>query len=70
MNLAEFLVSSARKFPKKKALFKGDECCATYENFNDRAASISYYLNKIKGIKKNDRVAIFMPNTTEYLEII
>lgn len=70
MNLAEFLVSSARKFPKKKALFKGAECCATYEIFDARAASISYYLNKIKGIKKNDRVAIFMPNTTEYLEII
>lgn len=70
MNLAEFLVNSAEKFPKKKALLKGAKCSATYETFRNRASSISYYLKNIKGIKKSDRVAIFMPNSTEYLELI
>lgn len=70
MNLAEFLVNTAEKFPTRKALFKGAECCATYKIFLDRVVSLAFYLNKIKGIKKYDRVAIFMANATEYLEIM
>ena len=70
MNLAKWLIKSASLYPEKQALLKGTKCCANYKTFNDRAASISYYLNNINKIVKGDRVAIFMPNSTEYLEII
>ena len=70
MNLANWLIESARKYPEEGALFKGPLCCATYKTFKNRVASIAYYLKSKKNIKKHDRVAIFMPNATEYLEII
>ena len=70
MNLANWLIESAKKYPDEKALFKGPLCCATYKTFKNRVASIAYYLKYNKDIKKHDRVAIFMPNATEYLEII
>jgi len=70
MNLANWLVDIAEKHPKKEALLKGEYCSADYATFRARSSSISDYLENLLGLKKGDRVAIFLANSTEYLEII
>ena len=70
MNLANWLVDIADKHPQKEALLKGECCSADYATFRARSSSISDYLEKVLGLKKGDRVAIFLANSTEYLEII
>jgi len=70
MNLANWLVRTARNHPEKPALFKGAECIADYAAFQRRAASISGYLQAEHGVVPGDRVALFLGNCTEYLEIL
>lgn len=70
MNLANWLVKTAKIHGDAPALFKGTRCCATYTEFANRAASIGAYLRAEYGIQKGDRVAVFMPNCTEYLEVL
>ena len=70
MNLANWLVDIADKHPQKEALLKGECCSADYATFRARSSSISDYLENILELKKGDRVAIFLANSTEYLEII
>jgi len=70
MNLANWLVDIAEKHPKKEALLKGEYCSADYATFRARSSSISDYLENVLGLKKGDRVTIFLANSTEYLEII
>ena len=70
MNIANWLVDIADKYPKNEALLKGEYCTADYSTFRARSSSISDYLEKVLGLEKGDRVAIFLVNSTEYLEII
>jgi len=70
MNLATWLIKSALDYPKKEALFKGNICSADYLTFRNRSASIATYLKKERGVELGDRIAIFMPNSSEYLEIM
>lgn len=70
MNLANWLVKSAKLNPDKPALFNGTTCCASYAEFANRAAAIGAYLQAEFGVDKGDRVALFMPNCTEYLEVL
>ena len=70
MNLANWLIDIADKHPTKEALLKGEYCSADYATFRARSSSISDYLENILELKKGDRVAIFLANSTEYLEII
>ncbi|WP_456388517.1 class I adenylate-forming enzyme family protein [Profundibacter sp.] len=70
MNLANWLVQAAKLHPENPALFKGATCCATYAEFANRAAAIGAYLQDELGVVKGDRVVLFMPNCTEYLELL
>lgn len=70
MNLANWLVKTAKLHPENQALFKGAVCCATYAEFANRSAAIGAYLLAELGVEKGDRVALFMPNCTEYLEVL
>lgn len=70
MNLAGWLVKTAKLHPENQALFKGEVCCATYAEFANRAAAIGAYLQSELNVGKGDRVALFVPNCTEYLEIL
>lgn len=70
MNLANWLVKTAQLDPDRPALFKGTTCCANYAEFAARAASVGAYLQAELNLRKGDRVALFMPNSTEYLEIL
>ena len=70
MNIALWLESAARSSPSAPALLDGTTVVATYEQFAGRAASIAAALQDRHGIEPGDRVAVFMPNRTDYLECL
>jgi len=70
MNLANWLVKTATLTPEATALVQGSTPCADYGEFARRAAAIGGYLRDKLGLAKGDRVAIFTPNCTEYLEVL
>ena len=70
MNLAQLLVRSARTFPDRPALFHGEECLCDYRGLADRAGRVAAYLTQQLGLAQGDRVALFMTNVPEYLELM
>lgn len=70
MNPAEWLVRTARRTPDAPALLRGEDIVADYEVFCARAAAIGGALASQFGVARGDRVALFMSNATEYLEIL
>lgn len=69
MNPAEWLVRSAMRSPGMPALLRGAKVIADYSEFARRAAAIGGAL-AARGVKPGDRVAVFMSNRTEYLEVL
>ncbi|OQX94395.1 AMP-dependent synthetase, partial [candidate division KSB1 bacterium 4572_119] len=59
----EWLSRSARRFPDKEALIFGEERW-TYKNLEQHAWHLAASLNKA-GLKRQDRVVIFLDNCTE-----
>ncbi|MCH1470282.1 MAG: AMP-binding protein [Planktomarina sp.] len=70
MNPAQWLVRTAALAPQAPALFKGAKLEADYAEFLHRAAALAAGLRAHYGIRKGDRVAVFMSNCTEYLEAL
>ncbi|MFO7856780.1 MAG: AMP-binding protein [Paracoccaceae bacterium] len=69
MNLAEWLLRTAKLRPEAPALLRGLRTEADYATFATRAAGIGGALTA-RGIAPGERVAIFMANRTEYLEAL
>ena len=70
MNVAEWLVRTARRLPLAPALLRGHRVEADYAEFAQRAARLACALRDRFGVAPGDRVAIFTSNRTEYLEIM
>ena len=70
MNPAEWLIRTACLKPAAPALIAGHAVKADYACFADRVSRIAGALTRDYKIGKGDRVAIFMSNRTEYLEVI
>lgn len=70
MNICQLLVRSARVFPDKPALFHGDTLLCDYRGLAGRAAAIGAYLQGELGLRPGQRVAIFMHNVPQYLEVL
>jgi len=70
MNPAEWLIRSAHLYPNAPALLQGDTVVADYATFASRVTSIAGALREKFGVKAGDRVAIFMKNSTAYLEVL
>ena len=70
MNLADWLVRTARLKPDHPALLRGERVVATYARFAERAARLARGLREVHGIAPGDRVALFVANCTEYLEVL
>ena len=70
MNPAEWLVRTARLSPDGPALLQGERTVADYAAFAARAAAIGGALREQYNVHPGDRVAIFMKNRTEYLEVL
>ena len=66
MNLAIWLERTALKHPNREALFLGHECIGTYKDFWLAVCALRVHLEK-EGIKRGDRVAVYMPNCPEFL---
>jgi long-chain acyl-CoA synthetase len=70
MNLAEWLVRTARRLPNSQALLSGKNVVADYAEFVRRVASLATALQARLGIAHGDRVAIVLSNCVEYLELL
>ncbi|OWJ77879.1 class I adenylate-forming enzyme family protein [Haematobacter genomosp. 1] len=69
MNPAEWLLRSARVSPAAPALCHGAKIVADYAGFARRAGAIGAGL-RASGVAPGDRVALFMTNRTDYLELV
>jgi acyl-CoA synthetase (AMP-forming)/AMP-acid ligase II len=70
MNLAEWLIRTARRLPNAPALLCGTGIVADYAGLARRVASLAGALQTRLGVGPGDRVAIVMPNRFEYLELL
>ncbi|MBX3204932.1 MAG: AMP-binding protein [Labilithrix sp.] len=70
MNVAHLLRRIATAEPRRPALFEGDRCVADYGAFAERAARLAAGLRDELGLRAGDRVALFMENCPQYLEVL
>lgn len=70
MNPALWLTRAARLTPRAPALLDGAELVADYQEFARRAAAIAGRLRERHGALPGDRIAIFMPNSVGYIELL
>ncbi|SOE16580.1 long-chain acyl-CoA synthetase [Hoeflea halophila] len=70
MNLAEWLVRTARREPERPALLSGEHLVATYAGFAANAAGVGAFLRARHSVRPGDRVAVFMKNSPAYLELL
>ncbi|MDO9596459.1 MAG: AMP-binding protein [Azoarcus sp.] len=70
MNIARLLLRSATAFPARPAILHGTRLLADYATFAGRAARIGAYLRNTLRLVPGDRIALFMSNCPEYLEVL
>ncbi|MEC9343610.1 MAG: AMP-binding protein [Pseudomonadota bacterium] len=70
MNLAHWLERAALLHPDTPALMLGTELVADYAEFYRRSKAIAGAFQSQYGLTAGDRVALFMANSTQYLEAI
>lgn len=70
MNIANWLFETARRWPERPALFQGTQQVADYAQFAERASARAKQLTEQHGVVAGDRVALFMKNCCEYLEVL
>ena len=68
MNLALWLQRTAQKYPDKTAVYLGRQGVATYSDLMIHVNRLAAWLAQ-EGIGPSDRVAIYLPNTPEYLSL-
>lgn len=70
MNIAQLLVRSATVFPSHPAVLLGTQTLFDYRRLAERAARIAGYLRGNLKLVPGDRVALFMTNCPQYLEVL
>lgn len=70
MNLAHWLERAALRYPDAPALLTGTTVVADYAEFYRRARAVAGVFRDSFSIGPGDRVAIFMQNATQYLEVL
>ena len=70
MNLANWLRATALARPAAPALHTGDVMHSDYQEFARNACSLARVLTAEHGLQPGDRVALFMKNRVEYLELM
>lgn len=70
MNIAHFLLQSARRFPDRPALAIGGKEVANYFDLASRVSSLSSGLISKFNLNPGDRVALAMKNCPEYWELL
>ena len=69
MNIAQWLWATSRSSPDSPALLTGERVEGDYQAFAAKAAAITLELHK-NGVGRDDRVAIFMQNSVNYLYLL
>lgn len=67
-NLADIIRRNARLYPKKTGVITEEEGSFTFEELHERTSRLANALLE-RGVKKGDRVAIYMGNSLPYYEI-
>lgn len=70
MNVANYLEVNSRKFPERNAVLVGTAVAHTYASLDDKARKIGAFLRERMALQPGDRVAIFLPNSPEYIELL
>ena len=70
MNIAQFLLQSARRLPDQPALAVGNKTVASYAGLAKRVAELSSGLLRKFNLKPGDRVAFGMKNSPQYWELM
>jgi long-chain acyl-CoA synthetase len=70
MNIAHLLARAAAAYPEHPAILHGTRVCLNYRQLANKVACTAGYLRRQLGLKPGDRVALFMTNCPEYLEIL
>lgn len=70
MNVAQLLLRSATVFPERPAVLLGEQVLLDYRALAGRVACIAGYLRNTLRLAPGERVAIFMSNCPEYLEVL
>lgn len=70
MNIANWLHATAQRWPERPALFEGARQIADYQTFAAKVRGLAHELVHEHGIEPGDRVALFMKNCCEYLELM
>ncbi len=70
MNIANWLHRTARSSPTAPALLSGAELHADYGLFHQRVGALAGHLQNALGIVEGDRIALYMKNRVEYLELM
>ena len=70
MNIANWLQAAAQRWPERPALFAGQQQIADYQTFAANVRGLAYQLIHEHGVEPGDRVALFMKNCCEYLELM
>ncbi|SEO74251.1 AMP-binding protein [Aquisalimonas asiatica] len=70
MNLASLLERAGRTFPTQPAIAHGERILHDYGSFSRRCAALAGALRSQAELVQGDRIALFMKNSPEYLEIL
>ena len=70
MNLAHLLARSARVFPERPALAHGEREICAYGELAQRVAALAGGLRGKLALRAGDRVALYMANCAQYLELL
>ncbi len=70
MNVGHLLIRAGKAFAERPALYLGEELICDYRSLARRAGCVGAHLRDGLGLARGDRVAIFMSNVPEYLEVL
>jgi acyl-CoA synthetase (AMP-forming)/AMP-acid ligase II len=70
LNIASWLHASALVQPDAPALLDGTDLRANYLQFGESASAIADWLTSDYTVGPGDRIAVFMKNSTQYLEVL
>ena len=70
MNIAQLLQRTALANPERPAVLHGEDLILNYGELAKRAAKLAGYFTQVLGLSEGSRVALFMKNCPQYLEIL
>jgi len=70
LNVANYLEVNSRKFPERTAVLTGTAVTHTYASLDDKVRKIGAFLQERMALQPGDRVAVFLPNSPEYIELL